>query len=469
MFALFRKIVLASLIILTVLTTGAWQSNTVVSAERQTTSLGETPLYPGLTWSSLGSSIQNIRVNIEGDTISVSGERFEAQEKFLSSLPLPQDLVNYYSNAELAKSGWVSYDAFDGPDGVHYVFYHKSGVYLSVEFLKCSETNTCIAVWKSEQVNPAATITAQTSEPNELTAATTSTFGKTSPADGATGVNASSVTLKWQSYSSAQKYTYCVQTGSECAAGFSNWTSTYDTSVTLTNLAANKTYHWQVRALTCGSCTPKTWVYANGGDNWSFQTQTSKVAIVGNTGVAGAVLSYIDSTAKTVTADSVGAYSITVPYSWSGTVTPSKSGYLFSPKYASFSNLTASQTIQNFTAGVVRTISGNVGLSNLTLSYIDNTFQTVTSDSSGNYTMMVPSGWTGIVTPAHACYTFSPANRTYSNITANQTAQNFTPTISTGSGCADISVLIKGSVRVGMDCRLHQAYEAVILILSMDL
>ena len=148
MFASFRKVALASLIILTVLTTGAWQDNVVVSAGKQTTSQVETPLYPGLTWSSLGSSTENIRINIKGDSISVSGERFEAQEQFLSSFPLPEDLVNYYSNAELAKSGWASYDAFDGSDGIYYIFYHESGVYLSVEYLKCQSNpeKTCVAI-----------------------------------------------------------------------------------------------------------------------------------------------------------------------------------------------------------------------------------------------------------------------------------------------------------------------------------
>src|SRR5689334_6594589 len=175
MFVAFRKVALASLIILTVLITGAWQNNAVVSAEKQSTSQVEAPLYPGLTWSSLGASTQDIRINIKGDVRSVSGERFEAQEQFLSSFPLPQDLVNYYSNKQLAKSGWVSYDAVDGSDGVHYIFYHEAGVYLSVEFLKCRSNSgkTCVAVWKSVPVSPQATASSTTNAPENLASAIT--------------------------------------------------------------------------------------------------------------------------------------------------------------------------------------------------------------------------------------------------------------------------------------------------------
>lgn len=121
MFAVSKKIFLTSLVLLIVLTTGAWQSSPV-AAERQTTGQNDTPLYPGLTWTSLGSSTKNIRLNMQGDAVPVAGEGFMASEQFISNIPLPEDLVGYYSNKELAKSGWTSYDAFDGPDGVHYVF-----------------------------------------------------------------------------------------------------------------------------------------------------------------------------------------------------------------------------------------------------------------------------------------------------------------------------------------------------------
>jgi len=427
MFAVIKKIFLACILALIVLTTGAWQGNKVALAASQNADIPEAPLYPGLTWSSFGISSRDITINLNGDTISLPGTAYKAAEQFASGI-ISQDVLNYYSNGQLAKSGWNSYDAFERPDGAHYIFYHESGVYLSVEFLKCPRdpSSVCVAVWKSEQTDLTITITSpKTSDPSYSTV--DGTFGKTSPANGATNLNPASIVFSWEAYSpTPDKYSYCVKDGSACDANDPNWTSTYNTNVTLTNFAFGKTYYWQVKAITCVTCVPKTFFYADSGTVWTFTTKVNQVTIVGNAGIAGAVLSYTDGTLKTVTADGTGAYSITVPLNWSGTVTPSKSGYLFSPKSATFSNLTATQTIQNFTAITAFTISGNVSISGVTLGYIDGTPQTTISDGSGNYSLMVPSGWSGTVTPSKTGYTFYPIGRDYTNVITNQITQNYT-------------------------------------------
>lgn len=59
----------------------------------------------------------------------------------------------------------------------------------------------------------------------------------------------------------------------------------------------------------------------------------SEVTISGNAGADGATLSYTDGTEKTATADGSGSYSFTVTSGWSGIVTPSKAGYLFTPSF----------------------------------------------------------------------------------------------------------------------------------------
>jgi len=56
-----------------------------------------------------------------------------------------------------------------------------------------------------------------------------------------------------------------------------------------------------------------------------------RYTISGNAGVGGVTLSYTDGTPKTAASDGSGNYTITVPSSWEGTVTPSKAGYAFSP------------------------------------------------------------------------------------------------------------------------------------------
>jgi hypothetical protein len=71
-------------------------------------------------------------------------------------------------------------------------------------------------------------------------------------------------------------------------------------------------------------------------------------------------------------------------------------------------------------------LAGNAGAAGATLSYVDGTGRTVLADGTGNYTIRVPSGWSGTVTPAKTNYFFSPASRTYGDVMADQAAQDYT-------------------------------------------
>src|SRR6185369_7422188 len=165
-------------------------------------------------------------------------------------------------------------------------------------------------------------------------------------------------------------------------------------------------------------------------------------AISGNAGIAGATLNY---TGGSTSADGSGNYSFDVLSGWSGTVIPSKAGYRFSPVSRTYPSVVADQTAQNYTATALYTISGNAGAAGVTLSYTDGTPQTATSAPNGDYSFLVPSNWTGTVTPSHQCFTFNPVNRSYSNVAADQAAQNYTSTPKAGSGCANIDVQIGGA------------------------
>ena len=70
--------------------------------------------------------------------------------------------------------------------------------------------------------------------------------------------------------------------------------------------------------------------YSNVVANRTAQNYTASAityTISGNVGVAGATLSYNNNGLQTVTADNSANYSLTIPYNWSGTVTPSLVGY----------------------------------------------------------------------------------------------------------------------------------------------
>jgi phosphodiesterase/alkaline phosphatase D-like protein len=91
-------------------------------------------------------------------------------------------------------------------------------------------------------------------------------FSKSSPSNGAVG-QSSSLTLYWSGSSGVATYQYCLGTS---AAGCTSWVSAgTSTSVSVTGLAANTQYYWQVRATNGFGET-----YANGGagEVWSFST-----------------------------------------------------------------------------------------------------------------------------------------------------------------------------------------------------
>ncbi len=94
---------------------------------------------------------------------------------------------------------------------------------------------------------------------------------------------------------------------------------------------------------------------------------------------------------------------------------------------------------------VVFTISGNVGISGVTLSYTDGIAKTATSLSDGSYSFTVSNDWSGTVVPSHACYDFTPTQNTYLNVTLNLPGENYTPALDIPAGCASINTYIGGS------------------------
>ncbi len=82
--------------------------------------------------------------------------------------------------------------------------------------------------------------------------------------------------------------------------------------------------------------------------------------ITGNAGASGVQIQYGDGGPKSVISNSVGAYSLVVPYGWSGSITPSRTGYIFVPTSYSFTNVIANQLGQNFVARTERTKNGGL-------------------------------------------------------------------------------------------------------------
>lgn len=170
---------------------------------------------------------------------------------------------------------------------------------------------------------------------------------------------------------------------------------------------------------------------------------------VDSVGLANVVMSY--GNGLSVNTNASGLYQIKVPFGWSGTVTPSKAGYTFSPVSKPYTNYSMSSFEENYTATLnTYSISGSAGVAGATVSYSGTPNGSVTADSSGLYTISgIPYGWTGTVTPSLAGYTFVPTNREYTNVTANWTSQDYvasmnTFTISGNTEVAGVSLAYTG-------------------------
>lgn len=219
---------------------------------------------------------------------------------------------------------------------------------------------------------------------------------------------------------------------------YTDGTAKEDTADGSGNYSFKVAYNWSgsvIPTLTGYNFSPDSTTYSNLTADQTNQDYTATpitYTVSGNVGVASAVLIYTDVEVKADTADASGDFSFTVSYDWSGTVTPSLAGYTFTPGNRVYSNVLSDQLNQDFTATpITYTISGNVGLADVILSYTDGTDKADTSDGSGNYSFTVSYKWSGSVIPSKEGYTFAPDSAEYIEITSNQTGQNFSPTLIT--------------------------------------
>ena len=151
-------------------------------------------------------------------------------------------------------------------------------------------------------------------------------------------------------------------------------------------------------------------------------SQLMNFTISGTTGVDGVTMTGLPGDPIT---SGGGLYSAIVPYGWSGTVTPTKAGYSFSPASISYTDITADMSGRDFTTTQITavTISGTTGADGVIMSGLPG--NPVTS-GGGFYTAVVPYGWNGNITPKKTGFDFSPQSRSYANVVTDQSSQDYT-------------------------------------------
>ncbi|MHC4343427.1 MAG: hypothetical protein ACYSUP_01930, partial [Planctomycetota bacterium] len=139
-------------------------------------------------------------------------------------------------------------------------------------------------------------------------------------------------------------------------------------------------------------------------DYSAFQPRISGYVTEATGGPAVGVTVSADAGGGSDTTDAAGYYEITVPYNWSGMATPDKAAWGFDPLSRTYSNVTADETSQDYTA-FQPVISGYVTDANgaacegFVVATDDANGSDVT-DSNGYYEFAVPYDWSGTVTPS---------------------------------------------------------------------
>lgn len=152
---------------------------------------------------------------------------------------------------------------------------------------------------------------------------------------------------------------------------------------------------------------------------------------------AGATVALSGAAAASTTADGSGNYSFTGLSNGAYAVTPSKTGFNFSPGTQSVTINGATVTGINFTATAVTatfTISGTISPASLgagsTLTLSGTANLTTTADASGNYSFTSLTNGSYTVTPSGQNVTFSPTSQPVTINNANAASVNFTATAS---------------------------------------
>ena len=167
---------------------------------------------------------------------------------------------------------------------------------------------------------------------------------------------------------------------------------------------------------------------------------------------AGAAISGVNVSngSSSVSTNSNGAYTFTGLNNGTYTLTPSLSGYTFSPANRSVSVNGANVTGQGFTGTAAATsfsVSGTITTSAgaaISGVSVSNGRSSVSTNSNGAYTFTGLNNGSYTLTPSLSGYSFSPANRSVSVNGANVTGQGFTGTASTGNWLSQSGSLANG-------------------------
>lgn len=150
------------------------------------------------------------------------------------------------------------------------------------------------------------------------------------------------------------------------------------------------------------------------------------------TGIPSVTVSLSGSGSGSYTTGTNGYYEFSVG---TGTfkVTPTKTGWGFTPTEKNYTDITSDQSNQNFTGSATNTYyidgyvkSGEEAVAGVTLTLSGDVYITTTTNASGYYKFANLAQGNYNLTPSFSGWVFTPAKYSYSDLFSNKTAQDFT-------------------------------------------
>ncbi len=169
--------------------------------------------------------------------------------------------------------------------------------------------------------------------------------------------------------------------------------------------------------------------------NHDYKPEPMMLLIAGSVGVEGVVMEGLPGN---IVSTQGGNYSVKVKYGWEGTVTPKKEGYEFNPAYTDYSNVTETQSSQDYLAeALTYVISGTAGMQGVQMKGLPGD---PTTDENGYYSATVEYGFSKTVEPTLGGYTFTPASTIYTKVNSDRLNENYS--------AATITITISGTTRM---------------------
>ncbi len=200
--------------------------------------------------------------------------------------------------------------------------------------------------------------------------------------------------------------------------------------------------------------TSRTVTVPPNATNVDFTASENSYSISGKivlNGITFAGVSVSDGAGHTVTTNTAGQYQFTGLGAKSYTITPSKSGYSFTPASRTVT-VPPNATNVDFTASEnTYSISGKISLNGFAVagaSVSDGAGHTVTTNSAGQYQFTGLSGRSYTVTPSKSGHSFTPTSRT---VTVPPNATNVDFTAAENAFSVSGRVLLNGITLAGVD------------------